>query len=308
MDRRRFLGAGTATALLATGPLQAANPMPADKLARIAISSSTFRANYPGRFNSPAAAPALSHRSFPAFVKARFGVTKVELWDQQFGPAGHSFEECRAIRAAADAAGVAIISIEVEDMPRIDAADPDDQAQALAEGIVWLGKAKVLGCSALRFNVNRLRGELNQPAAMAVLRGLADHGRKLGIVVLLENHGGATADVPALVALVRAVDHPHLRAELDWGAWSPPPPDGRPDDRYAAMQAAMPVTQIVSAKGLVFDPETYVHTSYDVARLVRDAEATGFRGVYSVELYNTPPPADTDRAVAAFIATIIGQF
>ncbi|MEI6486823.1 MAG: TIM barrel protein [Sphingomonadales bacterium] len=299
MNRRHFLAAGTASALLATTRLNAA--IPADRLARIGISSSTFRANYDGRFSSAGALPRLSHRSFPAFVKAQFGVTKVELWDQQFGPAGHSFAECRAIRAAADAAGVQVISVEVEDMARIDAGDPDDQKQAVAEGIVWLEKARVLGCSSMRFNVNRLKDELNQDAAIAVLRKLADHGRRLGIIVLLENHGGATAAVSGLVALVKAVGHPFLKAELDWGAWSPP------GDRYEAMRTAMPVTHIVSAKGLAFDPDTYVHTSYDVAQLVREAEATGFRGVYSVELYNTPAPADTNRAVQSFIDTITSQ-
>jgi sugar phosphate isomerase/epimerase len=305
MDRRGFVAAGAAAAWgMLAGRLVAVTPAPrstgADRLGRIAISTSTYRANYDGRFSTPGALPRLSHRTFPAFVKAQFGVTKVELWDQQFGPAGHTFEECRAIRAAADAAGVQVISVEVEDMPRIDARDPDDQSQTLAEGIVWIEKARVLGCTSLRFNVNRVNGEVNREPALSVLRRLADHGRRRGIVVLLENHGGATAAVSDLVALVGAAAHPNLRAELDWGAWSPP------GDRYEAMRAAMPVTHIVSAKGLVFDPDTYAHTSYDVPRLVREAEATGFRGVYSVELYNTPAPADTNRAVAAFISAITG--
>jgi sugar phosphate isomerase/epimerase len=257
--------------------------------------------NYEGRFNVASALPVLSHRTLPAYVKQRFGVTKIELWDQQFGSAGHSFAECRAIRAAADAAGVQVVSVEVEDMPPLDAADPDDRAQAVAEGKVWLDKARVLGCTSMRFNVNRSRGEVNQAAAVAVLRQMADHGARLGVILLLENHGGATAAIPNLIALVRAVNHPFVKAEPDWGAWAPP------GDRYDAMKSAMAVAHIVSAKGLVFDPETYAHTSFDVARLVRDAEATGFKGVYSIELYNNPAPADTDRAVMSFIKTITGD-
>ncbi|MBU3079050.1 sugar phosphate isomerase/epimerase family protein [Sphingomonas quercus] len=300
MDRRSFLAASGAVALasLKAVPAMAQATIPARKLARLSVSSSTYRANYEGRFNVPTATPKLSHRTFPAYVKEKFGITKVELWDQQFGPAGHTFEECRAIRAAADAAGVQVVSVEVEDMARIDAADPDDRAQAVAEGKVWLDKARVLGCSSMRFNVNRGRGEVNQDAAVEVLRKMADHGRELGIIVLLENHGGATSTIPNLIALVKAVNHPFLKAEPDWGAWSPP------GDRYAAMKSAMAVTHIVSAKGLVFDPQTYEHTSFDVARLVKDAESTGFKGVYSIELYNNPAPADTDRAVMSYARTI----
>ena len=35
----------------------------------------------------------------------------------------------------------------------------------------------------------------------------------------------------------------------------------------------MPYVHIVSAKGLAFDPTSYAHTSFDVARLVKDAKA-----------------------------------
>jgi sugar phosphate isomerase/epimerase len=300
MDRRTFLAASSVAALssLKSVSALAQAAVPARKLARLSISSSSYRGNYEGRFNVPTAVPKLTHRTFPAYVKEKFGVTKIELWDQQFGPAGHTFEECRAIRAAADAAGVQVVSVEVEDMVRIDAADADDRAQAVAEGKVWLDKAKVLGCTSMRFNVNRGRGEVNQAAAVDVLRQMADHGRKLGVIVLLENHGGATSTIPNLIALVRAVNHPFLKAEPDWGAWTPP------GDRYEAMKSAMAVTHIVSAKGLVFDPQTYAHTSFDVSRLVKDAESTGFKGVYSIELYNNPAPADTDRAVASYIRSI----
>lgn len=302
MDRRHFLAGTAALALSARPGHAAADAVPADRLARLSVSSSTYRAHYDGRFSVAGAMPRLSHRTLPAHVKQNFGISRIELWDQQFGPAGHSFAECRAIRAAADAAGVQVVSVEVEDMPRLDAADPDDRAQAVAEGKVWLDKARVLGCTSMRFNVNRSRNEeVNREAAIAVLRQMADHGGKLGVVVLLENHGGATANVAAMVELVRAVDHPFVKAEPDWGAWVPP------GDRYEAMRAAMAVAHIVSAKGQLFDPETYAHTTFDVARLVREAEATGFKGVYSIELYNTPAPADTDRAVDWMIRTITGE-
>lgn len=303
MHRRHFLAGATALGIgIPPGDVAAADAMDAGKLARFSVSSSTYRAHYDGRFSAATALPRLSHRTLPAHVKLSFGISRIELWDQQFGPAGHSFAECRAIRAAADAAGVQVVSVEVEDMPRLDAPDPDDRAQAVAEGKVWLEKAHVLGCTSMRFNVNRSRAEeINREAAIAVLSRLADHGRRLGVVVLLENHGGATSTIPNLIALVKDVEHPFVKAEPDWGAWTPP------GDRYEAMKSAMGVAHIVSAKGQMFDPETYAHTSFDVARLVRDAESIGFRGVYSIELYNNPAPADTDRAVESMIRTIASE-
>jgi sugar phosphate isomerase/epimerase len=297
MQRRSFLTAAGAMALAPLTKALAQSPsIPAAKLARLSISSSSYRGNYEGRFNVPTATPKLSHRTFPAYVKEKFGVTKVELWDQQFGPAGTTFAECRAIRAAADAAGVQVVSVEVESTAPINAADPDDRAQALAEAKVWLDKAQVLGCTSMRFNTNP-RGELSD-GAVDVIRKMGDYARTKGVIVLLENHGGATGTIPALIASVKRVNHPSVKAEPDWG------PASSPEARYDEMKSAMAVTHIVSAKGLAFDPTTYVHTSFDVARLVKDAESTGYKGVYSIELYNNPAPADTDKAVAYFVKTI----
>jgi sugar phosphate isomerase/epimerase len=298
MQRRSFLaGAAALTATMqGVDALAQAAAIPPAKLARIAMSTSSYRMNYEGRFNVASATPKLSHRTFPAYVKEKFGVTKIELWDQQFGAAGTTFAECRAIRAAADAAGVRVVSVEVESTAPINAADADDRAQALAEAKVWLDKAQVLGCTSMRFNTNP-RGALTD-GAVDVIRQMGDYGQSKGVIVLLENHGGATGAPPALLATVKRVNHPNVKAEPDWG------PSTSPEARYDEMKALMEVTHIVSAKGLVFDPVTYAHTSFDVARLVREAEATGYRGVYSVELYNNPPPADTDKAVASYIKTI----
>ena len=297
MDRRSFIAAAGAVAALS--PVQRAlaqGSIPAAKLARLSVSSSTYRANYEGRFKVAGATPPLSHRTFPVYVKEKFGITKIELWDQQFGTAGTTFAECRAIRAAADAAGVQVVSVEVESTAPINAADADDRAQALAEAKVWLDKAKVLGCTSMRFNTNP-RGELGD-GAIDVIRKMGDYAKTKGVVVLLESHGGATGLPPALLAPIKRVNHPNVKAEIDWG------PATSPEARYDEMKAVMAMTHIVSAKGLAFDPTTYVHTSFDVARLVKDAESTGYKGVYSIELYNNPAPADTDKAVAYFVKTI----
>ena len=103
MRRRSFLaGAGIilglpANALAAAGDLK----IPLRKLERLALSSSSYRANYDGRYAVATATPRLSHESFPGFVRQTFGLRHVELWDQQFGPGGATFEACHAVRSAA---------------------------------------------------------------------------------------------------------------------------------------------------------------------------------------------------------------
>lgn len=293
MRRRELIAA-----LAGFPALARAAAVPRRKLDRLALSSSTYRANYDGRFSVEAAAPRLSHLTFPQYARDRFDIRHIELWDQQFGPEGATVERCRAVRAAADRAGVSIVNIEVEDLPNLGPADPGARAAAIAAGKAWLDKGRILGAASIRVNVSRRQDPVDLASAILTLRAMADYGRSLGVRVLLENHGGYTASIGDMVALVRAVDHPFCRIEVDWGAWS------LPGDRYADIRAAMPLVHIVSAKGEQFDEGTYAHTSFDTARLVREAEASGFRGLYSIELYATPAPKDTDQAVRAYIAAI----
>lgn len=305
IKRRSFLaGVGALAALLParsrTADAQADGAaIPARKLERLALSSSSYRANYDDpRFAVAAAMPRLSHLTFPAFVKERFGMRRVELWDQQFGPQGHTAEQCKLIRAAADQAGVSIVSVEVEDLPGLGQSDKAARAKALDECKVWLDKGRILGAGSIRVNVSRRNDPVDVDAAVETLRAAAGYARSIGLHLLLENHGGYTASIPAMIALVKSVNDDHLRIELDWGAWS------APGDRYADLQSAMPYVYLVSSKGEIFDETTYEHTSYDIGRIVRNAEAGGFRGVYSIELYATPAPRDTERAVRSMMKTI----
>lgn len=97
---------------------------------------------------------------------------------------------------------------------------------------------------------------------------------------------------------MQAVNHDFCKITIDWGAWAPP------GDRYEAMQSAMPLTHIVSAKGTFFNETTWEHTAFDVGRLVRNAEAGGFRGLYSIELWANPAPSNVDAAFRSYIKTI----
>jgi sugar phosphate isomerase/epimerase len=301
MRRRSFLAglSAVATSLGSSSASLAATAIPARKLERLSLSTSSYRANYDGwRYAVESARPRLSHLTFPRYARDRFGLRKIELWDQQFGPEGHTVENCRRIRSAADEAGVSIVNVEVEDLPNLAQTNPAARAQALAALKAWLDKGRILGLGSIRVNISRGDAPVDRDAAIETLRLGAEYGRAVGVKVLVENHGGFTANIADMVALVKAVDHDHCRIEIDWGAWKPP------GDRYEAIQAAMPYVHIVSAKGEIFDEVTYAHTQYDIAKLVRNAEAGGFKGVYSIELWSDQAPKDTDRAVRSFISTI----
>ena len=308
MDRRSFLMgttlAGASGLAIPFLRAQSDSGISKRKLDRMAISSSSYRANYDGLNTSiPTVMPRLSHLTFGKYVKERFGITQIELWDQQWGLKTHAasdytIEQCREIKTACDTVGVRVISIEVGDITSLADTDPAVHEQAIKEGKAWLDKAKAAGAGSIRIDPNRQTNAGDVNSIVDALKQITAYGRTIGMRVLIENHSGYTSNIAHMLEVIKAVNNDYCAGELDWGKWSPP------GDRYTDMQAAMPYVYIVSAKAEVFDEQTYEHVTFDIAKLVHNAEAGGFKGIYSLELYGSPAPKDTDRAVRWMMKTI----
>jgi hypothetical protein len=70
------------------------------------------------------------------------------------------------------------------------------------------------------------------------------------------------------------------------------------------MKKLMPYLALVSAKELDFDANNN-HTSYDVVPLIKATEASGYRGIYSIEFYSEKnPPPDPVAAAKTMMAAI----
>ena len=110
--------------------------------------------------------------------------------------------------------------------------------------------------------------------------------RRIGVKVLIENHTGFSADVNKVLTLLKAVNDPNCGAITDWGN----SPATTIEERVADMQKLMPYLSLVSAKELEFDANNN-HMSYDVVPLIKATEASGYRGIYSIEFYTDKNPA-----------------
>ena len=65
-----------------------------------------------------------------------------------------------------------------------------------------------------------------------------------------------------------------------------------------------PLTALVSAKGKSFDESDWTHRDYDVVAMTRAFEGAGYTGVYSIELYEVPPPSDAVAATHSMIEAV----
>lgn len=162
--------------------------------------------------------------------------------------------------------------------------------------------AAACGAPSMRANVGGGKGEPFDLGTTAdSFRRLAEHGERIGVRVLVENHGGHSMVEGRVAAIVRAVGSPWCRSLPDFGNM---PGEVTMGGRLAFLSSMFETADLISAKGMEFD-DRYRHTSYEIGACVRAAEAAGFKGIYSVECWAPKyVPPDPFRAVTAVAASI----
>jgi sugar phosphate isomerase/epimerase len=295
MNRRSFLRYGGQAAALAPfwAPAStdlsrleaAAQAVPAGVLRRIGITTVCFRDRFGStRDKKAGAVPAgeeLTLLTAPKFIADALGLHNVEIWSAQF--ADQSIDYCKQIRSAAEAVKSRITNIQVDGSENL--SDPDAAKRAASVETIkrWMDRAAAVGAPTCRANTGGGPPEawdVNRTADS--FRQLAEYGKKIGVKILVENHIGYSADIDKVVAVIKAVNNPYCRAICDWGN--------------------SPFLELVSAKELDFD-ENNKHTNYDVVPIIKATEASGYKGIYSIEFYGKPPK-DTVAAARDLIKAL----
>ena len=259
---------------------------PRKALERLAVTTVSLRDRYPASYmaKKPGVnAPSLLEA--PSFVSKTLGLRNIELWNLQFEDIGDAY--IRRMRAAADAAGVRIINIQIDDDSNLSSPDNEVRARSIAQTKAWIDRAVILGAPSVRQNLGPAddNGPFNVERTADSFRQIAQYAASRGVKILAENHVGQSRSIPNVVALLQAVNHPACRAIADWGNT----PASSTAELLAALKPLALWLALVSAKGKAFD-SAYHETSYDVAELTRVTESWGFRGLYSVELWGDTPP------------------
>jgi sugar phosphate isomerase/epimerase len=254
---------------------------------RIGITTVCFRERF-AQTRDKKAAPLtpdqeLTLLTAPKFIADSLGLHNVEVWSQQF--ADTSLDYCREIKAAAAAVKSRIINIQVDGQDNL--SDPDAARRAASVETIkkWMDRAAAVGAPTCRANTGGGPPEawdVNRTADS--FRQLAQYGKKIGVKILVENHIGYSADIDKVVAVVKTVNDPYCRALSDWGNT----PSSSPEARVAGLSKMFPQLELVSAKELDFDEQNR-HINYDVVPLIKATEASGYKGIYSIEFYGKPP-------------------
>lgn len=218
---------------------------------------------------------------FPAFTRDTFGITAIELNNIFFDSTRTA--DLDALRAAADAAGVTMLNIAIDEHGDLASTDPAARAIALANYARWISVAAYLGVAAVRANSGGANAVDLQAAAECCVdsfRRLCDVGRRHGVQILIENHWGLSYDPDFIVRLIAAVrlthGHAAIAALADFGNW----PDAI--DRESALARIMPLASAVHAKVNEIDAALH-HPRFDHARCIAIARAAGYEGFLGIE-------------------------
>lgn len=161
--------------------------------------------------------------------------------------------------------------------------DPDETARlgAVRNHHRWIDAARTLGCATIRVNAAS-EGTWDEQAKRAAdgLRRLCEYGERLGINVIVENHGGLSSNAKWLAHVMRLVDHPRCGTLPDFGNFNIG--NGETYDRYLGVAELMPFAKAVSAKTHDFD-ESGNEAEMDYRRLMKIVLDAGFHSWVGIE-------------------------
>jgi sugar phosphate isomerase/epimerase len=217
----------------------------------------------------------LDHLDFPKTAKEDYGIEAVELVNQFFKDKGQDQKYLGEFKKRADDLGVKILLIMCDGEGALGDSDEGKRKQAVENHHKWAEAAKFFGCHSLRVNAQST-GSYDEQKERAAdgLGQLSEFGARLGLNVIVENHGGLSSNGEWLAAVIKKVNLPNCGTLPDFGNFTD-------YDRYKGVAEMMPFAKGVSAKSHDFDEQgNCVETDYRrMMKIVLDAGYHGHLGI-----------------------------
>lgn len=215
----------------------------------------------------------------------KFGIDAVEyvssFYRSRLGDRAH-FSELKR-RAAGE--GVSSLLIMVDGEGQLGDPDAKQRQRAVDNHKRWVEAAAYLGCHAVRVNAESRGSEEEQVQWVSDgLRRLCRFSDDLGIDVLIENHGGLSANAGWVVEVINAVGHRRCGSLPDFGNFDLG--GGKRCDAYQGVRELMPFARAVSAKAHDFDARGE-ETRIDYLQMLGIVTSSGYRGYVGIEYEGT---------------------
>ena len=225
----------------------------------------------------------LNALDFAKVTKEEFDLDAIEYVNQFFKDKANDEAYLGQLKSRAADHGVKSLLIMVDGEGSLGHGDTAERNKAVLNHHKWVDAAKFLGCHSIRVNAATTgNGSFDEKQKLAAdgLRSLSEYGAKLGLNVIVENHGGLSSNGAWLAGVMKIVNLPNCGTLPDFGNFNVG--DGKWYDRYQGVTELMPFAKAVSAKSHEFDEKgDEVRTDY--RRMMNIVLAAGYHGYVGIE-------------------------
>ena len=217
-----------------------------------------------------------------AKVAADHGIHAVEYVNQFFMDKAKATKYLGEMKRRAADHGVKSLLIMCDREGNIGDPDTAKRKQTVDNHRKWLDAAKFLGCHSIRVNAGS-SGTWDEQVKLAAdgLSQLTAIGAKMGLNVIVENHGGLSSNADWLVQVIKKVGHKRCGTLPDFGNFRIK--SGESYDSYRGIQKLLPFAKGVSVKDRVWDDKGKQNPlAYN--RMLKLVHASGFRGYCGIEV------------------------
>jgi sugar phosphate isomerase/epimerase len=308
LDRRSFLGtAAGSVASLAAAPLfaQAKAPLFDISLAQWSLHRAFGRGGK----------ATLDPLKFAEIAKKDYGILAIEYVNQFYAAKKKDEQYLKDLKKVADDAGVKSVLIMCDGEGALGDADEKKRQTAVENHYRWVEWAKFLGCHSIRVNAQS-SGTYDEQIARAAdgLGKLSEWAGKMGIGVIVENHGGLSSNGAWLAAVMKKVNNKNCGTLPDFGNFRiGKDKDGKDEfyDRYKGVDELMPFAKGVSAKSHEFD-EKGNETKTDYRKMmeivVKKHKYSSFVGIeYEGSKHTEPEGIKLTKALLETVRSELGQ-
>ncbi|SDL69608.1 sugar phosphate isomerase/epimerase family protein [Siphonobacter aquaeclarae] len=231
----------------------------------------------------------ITNLDFPVIAKKDFGISTVEYVNQFFKDKANDTAYLKDLLQRCNDNGVKNHLIMCDGEGELGDKDEAKRTKAVENHYKWVEAAKFLGCKTIRVNAAG-QGTADEVKKQAVdgLSRLSEFAGKVGINVIVENHGGYSSNAQWLTSVMKEVNRKNCGTLPDFGNFciKRKPGDWKvceeEYDRYKGTQELLPFAKGVSAKTYDFDASgNCVETDY--SRIFEIVKKSGFKGYIGIE-------------------------
>lgn len=218
----------------------------------------------------------MTNLDFPRVARELYGIDAIEYVNQFFKDKAKDMAYLADLNQRCKDNGVKSVLIMCDGEGATGDPDAAKRTQAVENHYRWVDAAKYLGCHSIRVNAQS-RGTREEQAKLCAdgLARLGEYGAKVGINVIVENHGGISSHGDWLAGVMRMVNMKNVGTLPDFGNFYE-------YERYQGVADLMPFAKGVSAKSNDFGPDGN-ELNMDYYRLLDIVKQAGYRGRIGIE-------------------------